>query len=168
MKSLDHFDQYCDAIDRMQPRKNRQDIDKDKQTVLLLGFEVLIEATQKKAENRETYSFFVFENNEIVGELILSKLEPTPFLSCELGYRVYNNHWGKGLGSKIAKAGVDYAFKDLELHRVEALIEVDNKPSIKIAEKAGLRVEGISEKRIFSEGQWRDMQVRAITLEDLE
>lgn len=59
----------------------------------------------------------------------------------EFGYMVNPDFWGQGYAFEGAKAILDYAFGDGAFHRVTAQIDHRNEPSIKLAEKLGLRRE---------------------------
>jgi [ribosomal protein S5]-alanine N-acetyltransferase len=59
-----------------------------------------------------------------------------------------------------------HAFKSLELHRVEANVQPENKPSIAVLERNGFIKEGFSEKYLKIGGEWRDHERWAITVEN--
>lgn len=58
----------------------------------------------------------------------------------ELVYVLAADVWGRGYATEIA-AIRDYAFHDLGLSRVIALIDPDNIPSARVAQKIGMRLE---------------------------
>lgn len=57
----------------------------------------------------------------------------------DLGYRFLKKHWGKGYGSEVGKALVDYGFNVLNLEKINAYADMGNAVSHKILEKSGLR-----------------------------
>jgi RimJ/RimL family protein N-acetyltransferase len=57
----------------------------------------------------------------------------------ELGYRLARAHWGRGFATEAARAVRDYAFGTSRLPRLIALIDPENAPAIRVAEKIGLR-----------------------------
>ena len=57
----------------------------------------------------------------------------------EIGYRLARAHWGKGYATEAARAVVAHAFGTLELPRVIAVIDPENVPSLRVAEKLGMR-----------------------------
>jgi len=59
----------------------------------------------------------------------------------EIAYLLDPACWGRGLGAEIARALVQYGFGQLNLPRLIALIDPDNRPSIRVAEAAGLSFE---------------------------
>ena len=60
----------------------------------------------------------------------------------EIGYRLARPFWGRGYATEGVRAIRDHAFGVLDLPRVIALIDPQNTASIRVAEKAGLRLEG--------------------------
>lgn len=59
----------------------------------------------------------------------------------EIAYLLAKSHWGRGLGTEIARALVRHGFETLSLERLTALIDPDNEPSRRTALAAGLRFE---------------------------
>ncbi len=59
-----------------------------------------------------------------------------------------------------------YAFEELDLHRVEAVIVPRNDRSRRVAEKLELREEGVSERFLQIQGVWEDHVRYAITREE--
>ena len=59
----------------------------------------------------------------------------------EIGYRLHPDFWNQGLGTEAARAVQDYGFGPLGLKRLISIIEAENVPSIRVAEKNGLRHE---------------------------
>ncbi len=59
----------------------------------------------------------------------------------ELGYRLARAWWGRGYATEAARAVRDFGFETLSLSRLVALIDPDNRASIRVAEKLGMRYE---------------------------
>ncbi len=73
----------------------------------------------------------------------------------EVGYMLVKEAWGKGYAVEAMRALLDYAFDELQRHRVEALIFADNAPSRKVVERLGFRLEGY-----FVEHEWSEQEGR--------
>ena len=56
----------------------------------------------------------------------------------ELGFMFVESQWGKGYASEVAKAMLRYAFENLKLSRVVALIDPDNEASKRVLVKIGI------------------------------
>ena len=59
----------------------------------------------------------------------------------EIGYRLIRKYWGHGYATEAATAVRDYAFKELKITRLVALIEPINQRSIAVASKIGMSYE---------------------------
>ena len=60
----------------------------------------------------------------------------------EIAYLFGREHWGHGYATEAASAIRDWAFANLDLERLIALIYPDNTRSIRVAEKLGMQPEG--------------------------
>ena len=53
------------------------------------------------------------------------------------------------------------------LHRIEVNIRPENGPSNRVAEKLGLRREGLHKRYLYIDGAWRDHYGYAVTAEEI-
>lgn len=60
----------------------------------------------------------------------------------EIGYRLMQEHWGKGYGYESAKAWLDYGFEKMNIKTMYASAHVDNAGSNKILQKIGMLQNG--------------------------
>ncbi len=67
----------------------------------------------------------------------------------ELGYILDINHWGNGYAVECTKAIITYAFHELDINRIVALIDPLNTRSIKVAERIGM----IKERYVMKDGR---------------
>ncbi|MGK5511337.1 GNAT family N-acetyltransferase [Brevibacillus formosus] len=66
-------------------------------------------------------------------------------------------YWGKGYGREALKLLLDYAFLEMNLHRVSLRVFSFNEKAIKLYERLGFKQEGISRQFLFREGKWHDI-----------
>lgn len=123
--------------------------------------------TDLKAQDK-FYNFGIFRKDDgvLVGVVSLMDVSRGVFQNAYLGYRIFNNYWGRGHGTEACEAALLIAFKDLKLHRVEAGIAPSNKRSIRLAKTIGLKKEGVSPRRLFVNKKWVDLAIYAATTED--
>ncbi len=57
----------------------------------------------------------------------------------DLGYRFFKQHWGKGYASEAASAVMDYAINTLQLKEIIGRAAIDNKASIAVLKKMGMK-----------------------------
>jgi len=80
----------------------------------------------------------------------------------ELQIRIGDARWrGRGFGTEAVKRLVDFAFKDLNLHRVFLHVFRTNERAIRTYARAGFHVEGILREAAHVDGRYRDVLVMA-------
>ena len=57
----------------------------------------------------------------------------------DLGFRFIRSQWGKGLATEAALASIRYGFDELKLDHILGLAEPENRASIRVLEKVGMR-----------------------------
>jgi [ribosomal protein S5]-alanine N-acetyltransferase len=79
------------------------------------------------------------ENNRLVGFCGLQPLDDLP--GVEIGWWLASDHWGQGLATEAARAVLEDGFTCIRLRRIVALALRENRASIRIMEKLGMRFE---------------------------
>lgn len=92
----------------------------------------------------------------ILGDLHFSSIIRGAFQSCFVGYKMDENATNRGHMTEALQRGVEFAFKELRLHRLEANIMPRNLPSRRVAIKAGFIEEGLARKYLKINGVWED------------
>lgn len=106
--------------------------------------------------NGSAFDFGIFKEGQLIGKLRLSNIVYGLFKSGILGYSIDKEQQGKGYMKEAVNMVVNYAFKELELHRIEASALVDNERSKGVLVGCGFKELGINEKYLFINGKWRD------------
>lgn len=57
---------------------------------------------------------------------------------------------------------LEFAFTNLELHRVTAAIGPDNHASLRVVDRLGFKREGVLRDHVFTNGSWRDSVLYSI------
>ncbi len=63
---------------------------------------------------------------------------------------------GKGYGTDAMRVAVDYAFNELNLHRLGLNVNANNPRAIRVYEKLGFQHEGAQREGIHRDGEWLD------------
>ncbi|HFJ9286865.1 TPA: GNAT family N-acetyltransferase, partial [Bacillus toyonensis] len=71
-------------------------------------------------------------------------------------------HNSRGYTTEALRLVVDFAFRELKLHRIEAGAMPSNIASIRVLEKVGFKKEGIAKENVKINGKWTDHQILAI------
>lgn len=101
------------------------------------------------------------ETGALVGDCALRVDEHEPYRA-EIGFTLARAHQGKGLASEAVSRLLDYAFDTLRLHRVEAIADCKNAPSVALLERLGMRREGHFIQHIWFKGRWADEYLYAV------
>ena len=92
---------------------------------------------------------------------------PNPDQRAELGYVINRNFWGNGYVTEAAKAVCDFAFKKMNVNRIEAQAFVEQKASQRVLEKVGFKFEGILRQREFIKGSFVNETMYSLLVSDL-
>lgn len=80
----------------------------------------------------------------------------------EVGYLLHPDFQGKGIMQEALEAVVDYGFRRMNLHSVEAHVDPGNAPSIKLLEKNGFVREAYFKENHCFQGEFLDTAVYSI------
>jgi len=110
----------------------------------------------KQFLNGKNVSFGIFKNNNLIGKVKISNIVMGVFRSGFIGYSIDKEYQGKGYMKEAVNIAVNYAFNEIELHRIEASVLVDNIRSQRVLKTCGFKELGINEKYLFINGKWQD------------
>lgn len=104
-------------------------------------------------------------DDKMMGEagLNLSKIK---YKSGEIFYALHPDFWGNGYATEAVETILNYAFIDLNLHRITAGVATENSKSIQLLERVGMQREGKLRKILPIRGEWWDNYHYAILEED--
>jgi [ribosomal protein S5]-alanine N-acetyltransferase len=117
----------------------------------------LINQIQARYDRREAFRWGVTLRGEdqVIGTCSLHHFD-AGFHRAEIGYELNRAFWGQGVMTEAASAVLTYAFRDLELHRVEAIIDIANERSKGLLLKLGFIYEGNLRQRYVFRGGFED------------
>jgi len=72
---------------------------------------------------------------------------------------------GKGYGKEAVKAIIEYAFKEMKIHSIEADIDKDNIASEQLLKSLGFRKEGHFKESFYFEGTFIDSVIYSLIKE---
>lgn len=80
----------------------------------------------------------------------------------EIGYLLGASQHGKGIMSEAVRAVIDYGFREMHLHSIEAVIDPENTASKVLLERLGFVQEGYFKENGFYEGRYLDSMVYSL------
>ena len=94
---------------------------------------------QELAKKDWVYIFGIFERdtNRHLGNIDLATIRRKDNQWANLGYSIHNQYQRRGYGKEATQAAIICGFQDLNYHRIEAAINLDNSASIAFAESIG-------------------------------
>ena len=123
-------------------------------------------ARMRERELGTGYGFGIFVRGRFAGEINISSVQRGPFQTAYVGYWIDEAMAGNGYVPEAFVVVAQFAFEDLMLHRLQVSIIPRNRPSNRVAEKLGLRNEGMALRYLEINGVWEDHVRYAITAED--
>lgn len=101
------------------------------------------------ARNRERYerdgcglwAVCLKENDRVIGDSGLIYQNINGLLDVEIGYHLDKRCWGQGFAAEAALGCKCHAFEVLKLDRVVSIIHPDNRRSIRVAERVGMKLD---------------------------
>lgn len=128
-------------------------------------FSNLVKKHKELFEKDDTYIFAIFnKKGEHLGMLDIVTIKRENFQWGECGFFIHNQVWNNGYAYEALTKIIEVANKELGFHRLEAHVNVDNDPSIKLLEKLGFEYECTRKGFIYEFGEWTDNYVYFINL----
>jgi [ribosomal protein S5]-alanine N-acetyltransferase len=81
--------------------------------------------------------------------------------NAEVGWWLAEEHWGRGIVTRVAAALTQRAFADPQITRVFAPVHAGNRRSMRVAEKNGFVLEGVQPRSAIKNGEVIDRWIWA-------
>ncbi|MDO7854779.1 GNAT family N-acetyltransferase [Hymenobacter convexus] len=104
-------------------------------------------------------------NDELLGDCALHLLAHEPRIA-EIGITLAPQQQGRGYASEALRGLLRFCFEELGLHRVVALVDPRNAPSVALMERVGMRREGHFRQNGWYKGEWCDEYQYALLAAD--
>jgi ribosomal-protein-alanine N-acetyltransferase len=112
------------------------------------------------------YAFGIFIDGAFAGELNLNNVVRGAMQSATIGYWIDRARAGRSFMSEAIVVLAQFAFEELNLHRLEICIIPRNSNSRRVVEKLGIREEGIAQRFLEINGAWEDHMRFGLTVEE--
>jgi [ribosomal protein S5]-alanine N-acetyltransferase len=121
----------------------------------------------RQLDDQSGMPFLIEVQGQVQGQLNVANVMYGSVSSAVLGYWVSPDVAGKGVMPTAVALVTDYLMDQVGLHRVEINIRPENTASLRVVQKLGFRYEGLKQRYIHINGDWRDHYVFALTKEEL-
>ena len=134
------------------------------------NLDAAIEALNKDLEsdaqgNSLCWAITLKGQDTMIGKCILFQFDMTN-RRAEVGYMLNRNYWRQGLMYQALESVIDFAFNELEMHRLEADVDTQNAGSLAVLEKFGFRREGLFRERWLVYDDWQDSVMLGLLRKD--
>jgi RimJ/RimL family protein N-acetyltransferase len=89
----------------------------------------------------------------LIGDCAFQILPHDP-RQAEIGFSFARAHQGQGFATEAVSRLLDYLFGDLNLHRVVAITDAENRAAARLLERLGLRREAAFVENVWFKGAW--------------
>lgn len=104
-------------------------------------------------------------NGELAGAIGFWRIIKEHFRA-EIGYTLHPGQWGKGIMSEALKMVIEFGFRQMQLHSIEAHINPGNTASAVLLEKSGFVREGYFREDYYFRGKFLDTAVYTLLERD--
>ena len=122
-----------------------------------------IKMIQDKIETNEGINWVVTEkgNDKLIALIGHYRIKPEHF-RCEIGYMFLPGYHGKGYATEAIKTILKYAFNDMKMHSVEAIIDPKNTGSERVLQKNGFVKEAHLVENEYYNGKFIDSVIYSL------
>lgn len=129
-------------------------------------FRGMVRSLRAAAKAGTTLPFALDVDGRFRGQVTVGGLHLGSLRGAHVGYWIDEEAAGRGVMPMAVAMACDHCFAS-GLHRIEINIRPENRPSIRVVEKLGFRYEGLRERYLHIDGDWRDHVSYALTVEEL-
>lgn len=129
----------------------------DEDPILMVSEKKLKEWLEKRLDNdpkpdRHFFSVRTLAEDKLIGffGMWINLVHSEAWVGIGIGEREF---WGKGYGTDMMRLALQYAFTELNVHRVSLGLHEYNPRALRSYEKAGFRLEGRTRKDLRREGK---------------
>lgn len=129
-------------------------------------------ASQERDRQDGASAVFLMEfQSAIVGQISLGAICYGSMRTATVGYWVDRDHIGHDFAPLALTLLSEWALKDPNgprLHRIEVAIIPDNQRSLRVAEKVGMKAEGLRRRYMYVNGDWRNHLTFSLLSEEFD
>lgn len=154
--NVDDANDMLDYYIRNKEHLRRYEPSRDESFYSLEAQKQILVENYKQFLNGVGACFGIYKDNKLIGKIQLSSIVFGVFKSGIVGYSMDRVYQGRGYMKEALKILMEYAFKEMGLHRIEASTLLDNVRSQGVLKSSGFMELGVNKKYLFINGQWKD------------
>lgn len=147
----DYWIRNREFLSNLEPKRPEEYYTEEYQRKILLNEYLFVYGSNQ-------FKFWITKKGEkrIIGNINLNGVIKGSFSSCFISFRRDKDEVGKGFMKEAIEKGIEIAFKDIGLHRIEANIMPSNTLDLKLCEEIGFYNEGYAKRYLKINGVWED------------
>lgn len=127
-----------------------------------------LERLVESARGGTRYSFCIFRRESgcdgpLLGYLNFTEIVRGVFQASYMGYALAESVQGSGYMTEAARAGIDFIFNEVRLHRIMANYMPENTRSAAVLARLGFAIEGTARAYLYLAGAWQDHVLTSLT-----
>jgi ribosomal-protein-alanine N-acetyltransferase len=119
-------------------------------------FGAMVRRLRRDARDLRTLPWALTYRGQLVGQVTVGGIAWGSARQAYIGYWIDSEVAGRAIMPTAVAMALDYCLDVLHLHRVEINIRPENRASLRVVEKLGLRFEGERPAYLHINGEWRD------------
>ena len=112
------------------------------------SFAQFVRSLGAQAREGSALPFAIDYRGSLVGQITVATIARGSLQSASIGYWVSEHVAGRGIAPTAVALAVDHCFGPVGLHRVEINVRPENRASLRVVAKLGLRDEGVDRKSV--------------------
>ncbi len=128
------------------------------------SFRQMVRRYNAQARAGESLPWAITYHGRLAGQMTISSIIWGSARMGSAGYWIDREVAGRGVTPTALALAVDYCFFTVGLNRVEVNIRPENHASLRVVRKLGFREEGIRQRFLHIDGDWRDHVSFALTV----
>ncbi|MGE1153783.1 GNAT family N-acetyltransferase [Pseudomonas kitaguniensis] len=115
-----------------------------------------LDSMAKHTANGEALHLLILRDGHIIGTCNFTTIVRGAFQACHLGYALDQAAQGQGLMHEALKAAIVHVFDGMQLHRIMANYQPQNRRSARLLKRLGFEREGEARAYLKINGAWAD------------
>lgn len=121
---------------------------------------------QRRDTTSQNFAIVIQDNNQLIGSIGLMKID-NKNQNAELGIFIGDKtQWGQGYGQEAIRLLLNFAFKEMNLHRVYLRVDVSHLSGIRCYQQCGFVEEGRLRDAVYHGGQFEDQLLMGVLRPD--
>ena len=124
---------------------------------------LFIQKTNDLIKNNEAIQWAITLKNDpkLIGTICIWNISKEHHRG-EIGYVLHTDVWGKGIMQEALTEVINFGFKIVKLHSIEANVNPNNIPSIKLLERNKFTKEAYFKENIYYDGKFLDTVIYSL------